>query len=144
MAKIKANIGSKKGKTQQFELEEEQSESLIGKKIGDKISGKTIGHEGYEFELTGGSDSAGFPMRRDVQGTLRKKILITGGVGMRTKRKGLRLRKTVAPNQVTKTTAQVNLKILKAGKAPLGGEPEAPAEEAAPAEKTEKAPEKKE
>ena len=125
MAKIKANIGNKDGKTQQFELDEEQSATLIGKKIGDKVSGKELGHDGYEFEVSGGSDSAGFPMRKDVQGQARKKVLITGGVGMRSKRKGLRLRKTVASNQVTEKTAQVNLKVLKAGKKPLGGEPEA-------------------
>ena len=76
-------------------------------------------------------------MRKDVVGPARKRILTTKGVGMRTNRKGLRLRKTVAGNTVHEKTTQVNLKVLKAGKSPLGGEPEAPAEEAAPAEKTE-------
>ncbi|MBN1275324.1 30S ribosomal protein S6e [Candidatus Woesearchaeota archaeon] len=125
---LKANIGGKDGKTQQFELDDDKASALIGKKIGDKVSGKQAGFDGYEFEVTGGSDSSGFPMRKDVQGTARKKILTTKGVGMRTNRKGLRLRKTVAGNTVFENTAQVNLKVLKAGKKPLGGEEEEAAE----------------
>ncbi|MFP4523908.1 MAG: 30S ribosomal protein S6e [Candidatus Woesearchaeota archaeon] len=122
---IKANIGNPKdGKTQQFELDEDKSQALMGKKIGDKISGNQLGFDGYEFELVGGSDNGGFPMRRDAFGTARKKVLITGGVGLRAKRKGMRRRKTVAGNTVHDQTAQVNLKVAKQGKKPLGGEPE--------------------
>ena len=138
MAKIKANIGNPKdGKTLQFELEQAQSETIVGKTIGSKIIGKDIGHDGYEFEITGGSDQGGFPMRKDVTGSARKRILITKGIGMRNKRKGLRLRKTVAGNTVHDKTAQINLKVLKAGKTPLGSEVEAPAEEKPAPEKKE-------
>ena len=129
MAKIKVNIGRKDGQTQQFELSEDQSATLIGKVIGDKVSGNAIGFEGYEFLITGGSDNAGFPMRKDVEGNARKKILITSGVGIRSKRKGLRLRKMVAAHQVTDATAQLNMKVLKEGKKPLGGEKEASEDE---------------
>jgi small subunit ribosomal protein S6e len=130
MTKIKINIGNpQNGKTNQFELDDNQSETLIGKKIGDKVSGKDTGHEGYEFQITGGSDYCGFPMRKDITGTARKKILATKGVGMRSKRQGLRLRKTVSGNTIYNKTAQVNLKILKAGKTPLGGEEAAASEE---------------
>lgn len=132
---IKANIGSpKEGKTKQIELSDDQAQAVMGKKLGDKITGKDIGLDGYEFELTGGSDYCGFPMRKDVMGTARKKILATRGVGMRTKRKGLRLRKTVAGNTVHNQTAQLNLKVIKAGKQSLF---EAPAEEAPAEEKQE-------
>ena len=136
---MKANIGSKDGKTQQFELTDEQAQAMQSKKIGDKISGKEVGHDGYEFELMGGSDAAGFPMRKDVDGTARKRVLITKSVGNRKSRKGMRLRKTVAGNTVYEKTAQINLKVLKAGKKPLGEE-EAPANE----EKAEKTEEQKE
>ncbi len=120
MATFKVNIGNPKdGKTHKKELTAEESETLMGKKITDKISGKTLGYDGYEFEITGGSDFAGFPMRKDVRGSARKRVLLTKGVGMRTNRKGLRLRKNVAGNTVYEQTAQVNLRVVKAGKGPL-------------------------
>lgn len=131
MATFKVCIGEQKGgKTHQKELSDDHAETLIGKKIGETVKGKDIGLDGYEFEITGGSDYCGFPMRKDVQGTNRKKVLITKGVGLRAgKRKGLRVRKNVAGNTVYEKTAQVNLKVTKAGKEPLTPPTEAPAEE---------------
>lgn len=134
MAEFKLNIGNPKdGKTHKKDIAGDEAQALIGKKLGDKVTGKTIGFDGYEFEITGGSDYCGFPMRKDVIGQARKKVLATKGVGMRDGRKGLRLRKMMAGNQVYERTSQINLKVLKEGKAPLG---EAPAEET-PAEKQE-------
>lgn len=120
MAEFKVNIGNPKdGKTFKKEFSGTEANSLIGKKIGDVIKGDVLGHAGYEFEITGGSDYCGFPMRKDLLGSSRKRILITKGIGMRNKRKGLRLRKNVAGNTVYEQTAQINLKVVKAGKDPL-------------------------
>ena len=79
---------------------------------------------GYEFEITGGSDNAGFPMRRDVAGIARKKIAIVKGVGLKKpkKRWGMKLKKTVSGNTINAKTAQVNLKVIKAGAVPLVAE----------------------
>lgn len=130
MAQIKLNIGDPKSKkTLSKEVKDQDAERFFGKKIGDKISGELIELPGYEFEITGGSDFAGFPMRRDVSGTQRKKVLIVSGVGIRKNRKGRRARITVAGNTVFDKTAQVNLKVVKSGKTPLFEE-EKPAEEA--------------
>ena len=94
MADFKLTIANPKtGKCVQRELKE--SNALIGKKIGDKIDGSTIGLADYELELSGGSDKCGFPMRRDVQGTGRKKILAVEGVGLKKKARGIKQRKTV-------------------------------------------------
>ena len=132
MVELKIVIGQKDGKSVQKQLSEEQSEVLMNKKIGDKISGSLIDFEGYEFEITGGSDNTGFPMRKDVEGILRKKILTVKGVGVKKKAKGIKQRKRVAGNTVYEGTAQINLKILKAGSKPLieAPAPEQPAEEA--------------
>ncbi|MBU0665989.1 MAG: 30S ribosomal protein S6e [Nanoarchaeota archaeon] len=133
MVEFKLNIGNPKtGKTYKKEIVEEEAKPLLGKKIGDKIKGELIGFPGYEFEITGGSDYCGFPMRKDVGGSARKKILIASGVGTRHKRKGIRLRRTVAGNTVYSKTAQINIKVIKEGKASLGEEPkvEVKAEEA--------------
>lgn len=141
MAEIKIVINDPKtGKSYQRALDESQAGALIGKKINDTVKGDAFGLDGYEFKITGGSDSAGFPMRWDVDMT-RKRILAVEGVGLTKKDPGSKQRKTVAGNQVTGKTSQVNLKITKAGKASLG-EPKAeekPSEDAT----SEKAPEDK-
>ncbi len=89
--------------------------SLVGKKIKEKVKGDVFGLKDYEFEITGGSDNAGFPMRFDIPGIQRKKALLTRGPGVKIKRKGMRKRKTVAGNEISKKTVQINLKIIKPG-----------------------------
>lgn len=132
MAEFKLNIGDPTSKkTKKHEIKDDEAESLLGKKIGDTVKGDTFGFEGYEFEITGGSDYTGVPMRRDVIGPERKRILIVSGTGIRKNRPGRKVRRTVAGNTVFERTAQINLKVLKAGKTPLFEEPkaEAPSEE---------------
>lgn len=134
MAEHKINIGDGKSKKTYKKVTEDIS-GFYDKKIGDIVNGEIIDLPGYELEIRGGSDSSGFPMRKDVDGTTRKRILITGGVGMKNqKRKGLRLRKMVAGNTVYEKTSQLNLKVTKWGKAPIepvaeSTEAEAPAAE---------------
>ena len=90
-------------------------DELFGRKIGDKVPGDLIGLKGYELEITGGSDTAGFPMRKDVPGVGRKKPLLTKGPGVYIDRKGMRIRKTIRGNTISNDIAQINLKVLKVG-----------------------------
>lgn len=107
----------KTGKSVQRIVKEENRKPFYGLKLGDKVKGELLDLTGFEFMLTGGSDDSGFPMRRDVQGTMKKRILALGGVGIRKNlKKGQRVRKTVSGNTVGLQTAQLNLKIEKAGK----------------------------
>jgi len=125
---LKINVGNPKtGKTTPVTLAEPKP--LFGLKMGDTFKGELIDKTGYEFAIVGGSDNAGFPMRRDVEGAVRRKILLAGGVGFRSKRKGMRSRRTVAGNTVGVNTAQLNVVIKKEGKEPLDApaEPEAQA-----------------
>ena len=136
MVDFKLTIGDlKSGKAYKKDVSGDEAEAFLGKKIGDKITGSKVGFAGYEFEITGGSDSSGFPMRKDVSGTARKRILLVSGLGTRHKRKGMKKRKLVAGNMIHTKTTQINLKVLKSGKTPLG---EAPTVEAAPKEAEEK------
>ncbi len=112
---IKLTISGKEGKSASKELKGADGDIFLGKKIGDKITGESIGLAGYEFEIKGGSDKSGFPMRMDVDGQMRRRILTGSGVGVRVDRKGMRIRKTVVGNTVSANTAQVNLKIIKEG-----------------------------
>ena len=121
---VKIVIGHKSGKTKQVELAD--NKVLAGKKIGDTFKGELMDLPGYEFKITGGSDESGFPMRRDVDSSSKKAILIVGGVGLKKlERKGNRKRKTVAGNTVSLTTAQLNVAVVKEGAQSLFEEPKA-------------------
>jgi len=124
---FKINIGTKQGNT--FKLETE-AEELVGKSLHNKINGKDISPdlEGYEFEITGASDKAGFTAMENIEGVGLKKVLLTYGKGFKKRPKkegkkkrsennpkGLRLRKTVRGKVISPTIVQINLKILKEG-----------------------------
>ena len=143
MPEFKLNIGDPKtARCKQVALTAEQSAFLIGKKIGDKISGEPLGFPGYEFEITGGSDYCGFPMKKGVSGT-RKKILIGKGVGIRKTKKGTKFRKTVCGETIHDKIVQVNIKIVKYGAKPIIEEPKPAEEKAKPEEKEKPAEEQK-
>jgi len=155
---FKINISEKSGKTYHLESE---SEEIIGKELHDKIEGKDINSElsGYEFEITGTSDNAGFTSMKNVEGAGLKKVLLSYGKGMHKrprregkkkisnpKPKGLRLRKTVRGKVISPAIVQINLKILKEGNKKLSEVyPEQNQPKEKPAEKEEvKTEEKKE
>jgi small subunit ribosomal protein S6e len=115
---IKTVIGIKNGKSYQKELSREESEAFYGKALGDTVKGELFSLQGTEFVITGGSDYCGFPMRKDLPGTKRKKILMGKGIGFKGKLRkkrfgGLRVKKTVAGNTVHEKTHQLNLKCVK-------------------------------
>jgi small subunit ribosomal protein S6e len=143
MAEYKLVLSNPKtGKSVQRELKDEAAKGLKGRKIGEAFKGEAIDLPGYEFVITGGSDSSGFPMRWDVEGSGRKQVTMVKGVGVKNKKhrpnpkkkgwrtmKGMRLKKTVAGNTIHEKTAQVNLKVMKVGREDLFAEakPEADA-----------------
>ena len=89
----------KKGKCYQVELDEMKSKPLYGMKIGEEIDGSLVGLSGYKLYITGGTDKDGFPMRRDVHGTERKRALLRGKPGFRAKKKGEK-KKTTARSSI--------------------------------------------
>ena len=111
---------------------------FLGKKIGDSVDGMFIGEgdqslTGYRLEITGGSDLTGRPMRPDLDGSGVKSVLITAGIGYKGDKKvnkkgkiyrykydGLRRRRNLRGNVIGQETRQINLKIVEAGKRPLG------------------------
>ncbi|MDI9610311.1 MAG: 30S ribosomal protein S6e [Archaeoglobales archaeon] len=110
----------KTGKAYQKTVSGANANRLIGKQIGETISGTILDlPPDYELEITGGSDKDGFPMRPDIPGTGRKRILLSGGIGFKPKEPGLRKRKIVRGRVISKDVLQINLKIVKHGKVPL-------------------------
>jgi len=115
MAEVKIVLGTKTGKSYQTTTD---ISTFTNKKIGEKVN-NIPNFSGYEFEITGGSDNAGFPMRKDIEGPARKKPLLTSGPGVYIKRHGMKKRKTVRGNTIADDIAQINLKVLTPGKKPL-------------------------
>lgn len=100
------------GKSFQKEIDENL---VYGRKIGEKIDGSSLGLDKFELQITGGSDKEGFPMKKGVEGSSRKRLLLSGGVGYKPKRKGVKRRKSVRGEVVSEEIAQLNLKVLKEG-----------------------------
>ena len=104
-------------KNRSWQIEKPQNECpVLGKKIGSAFDAGFLGIEGYELARTGGSDKEGFPMRKDIEGTTRRSIMVGKGVGHRLEG---RVRKTLRGNTVAQDIVQVNCKVTKAGTKPL-------------------------
>lgn len=117
MAKFKIIISDpEKGNSQIVELEGSRAAPLIGRKIGEEIDGSIVGLAGKKLQITGGSDKDGFPMRADVHGGVRARVILTQGTGFKPTKKGERRRKTVRGNIITEEIVQINMKIV--GKKP--------------------------
>jgi len=116
MAEFKAVIADpKSGKTYKKDISGQFANSLVGRKLGEEIDGLYVGLPGYKLSITGGSDKDGFPMRRDVPGPRRRRILLSGGVGFHAPRHGMRKKKTIRGNTISPDTLQLNLKIIVRG-----------------------------
>jgi len=111
MAQFKLVLSDPKtGKSEVRELKDANAQPLVGRKIGETVDGTPMGVSG-KMVITGGSDRAGFPMRRDVQGGGKKYVLLTRGVGLKTGVEGGKKRKLVRGNTVTEEIYQVNAKV---------------------------------
>ena len=114
MAKFKVIISDPEdGKSSVVELEESRAAPFIGRKIGETIDGTVLGLSGYKVVIRGGSDKSGFPMRPDVHGGIKSRILLGRGVGFKPSQKNIRRRKTIRGNIVTDDISQINVRIAE-------------------------------
>ena len=123
MAEIKVTISDPKtGKSYNKVLTDNL---FLNRKLGESINGNIVGLDGYELKITGGSDAAGIPMRKEIPGVVKKKPMLSGGTGFHPKKRKtqhktqhhyyLFKRKTVRGNTFADTAAQVNLLVVKHG-----------------------------
>ncbi len=132
MVEFKAVIADpKSGKCYQNSISGHHANSLIGKKIGDEFDGIFVSLPGYKLIVTGGTDKAGFAMRRDIQGSRLKKILTAESTGYRSKsrhknkhkplvhEKGMRKRIVVRGNTISPDIIQINMRISSHGSKPI-------------------------
>ncbi len=119
MAKFKVIVSDPEAGTSKIvELEETRAAPLIGRKIGESVDGAVVDLPAHKLKITGGSDRDGVPMRPNVHGGVRRKVVISGGVGFKPQDKGERRRKTVRGNVITDEIVQINTKITEKPKKP--------------------------
>jgi len=106
---------TKKGNTHQVQVTGHHANSLIGKKIGDEVDGIFISLPGYKLQITGGTDKDGFPMRSDLPGMIRRKLLVSSSTGFSAKEKGMRRKKSIRGNTIGQDIVQINMKVTKHG-----------------------------
>ena len=128
MANFKLTISDIKGKSLSKELKDSDANPLLGLQLGNETDATVVGLTG-KLKLTGGSDKSGVPMRNDVHGAARKRVLLSKGVGLPDAKTGDRARKLIRGNTISEEIYQINCRFD--GELPV----EAPTEEAA--EKTE-------
>ncbi len=118
MVDFKINISDKTSKkTYKLEVKSPDADNLLNKKIRDKVKGELFNLNGYELQITGGSDKAGFPMVSFLDGFSRKKVILSKGKGFKkVKRKYEKKRKTVRGRVINSEISQINLKVVKSGK----------------------------
>ena len=102
----------KTGKSEASEIKDANAQALIGRKIGEVLDASAIGLAG-KIMITGGSDRAGFPMRGDTLGGGKNYVLLTRGVGFRTKEEGAKKRKLVRGGMISEESYQINAKKVE-------------------------------
>ena len=122
LANLKLTISDIKGKSVSKELKESDVNPLLGLQLGSEADASIVGLTG-KLKLTGGSDKSGVPMRTDVHGAARKRVLLVKGVGLQDVEYGQRKRKLMRGNIVSEEIYQLNCKFD--GELPI----EAPTEE---------------
>ena len=122
MANLKLTISDIKGKSVSKELKDSDANPLLGLQLGSEADASIVGLTG-KLKLTGGSDKSGVPMRTDIHGAARKRVLLVKGVGLQDAEYGQRKRKLMRGNIVSEEIYQLNCKFD--GELPV----EAPTEE---------------
>lgn len=96
----------------QIRVSGDKAQKFIGLKIGDRIDASIIGFPGKMLEIRGGSDLAGFPMRPDIPGPIKKYVLLSSGPGFRPRERGERRRKLVRGNTISEEIVQINAVLV--------------------------------
>lgn len=141
MVEFKVVVSDTNGKSYNVQVTGHHANSLIGKKLREEVDGIFVSLPGYKLLITGGTDKDGFPMRQDLPGGARRRLLLSKSVGFQPETSGKRKKKSVRGNTINQETVQINMKVVKPGAKPvdeiLKAEPAAEKKEAAPKEKKE-------
>jgi small subunit ribosomal protein S6e len=98
----------KTGKSEVIEAKDSTAQIFVGRHIGEVVDLSVVGHN-FKVKITGGSDKAGFPMRGDIQGSGKRYVLLTEGIGFRNSVEGEKRRKLVRGGTVSEELYQLNV-----------------------------------
>ena len=110
MTNFKLTISDIKGKSISKELKDSDANPLLGLQLGNETDATIVGLTG-KLKLTGGSDKSGIPMRNDIHGAARNRVLLARGVGLQDAEAGQRKRKLMRGNTISEEIYQVNCKF---------------------------------
>jgi small subunit ribosomal protein S6e len=113
LAHFKLVVSDPTGKSVSREIKDISAQPLLGLRVGDILDSSIIGVDSGKMKITGGSDKSGTPMRADVHGGVKKYVLLSRGVGMRSPLEGARVRKLVRGNLVTEEIYQINCSLVE-------------------------------
>jgi small subunit ribosomal protein S6e len=110
---------TRNGRSHTIEVSGHHANSLIGKKIHDEVDGIFVSLPGYKLQITGGTDKDGFPMRKDLTGTTRRRLLLSRSLGFKAREPGMRKKKSVRGNTINQDIVQINMKVTKYSSKPI-------------------------
>lgn len=135
MADFKVIVNDvKTGKSYNIPVTGHHANSLIGVSIGEVVDGVFVGLPDYKLQLTGGSDRNGTPMRGDLPGNKRIKLLLSDSLGFHEKYPGERKRVAIRGATLSEAITQVNMKVVEYGPKSIEEILNPATEEEAPAE----------
>lgn len=105
----------KSGKTAQEDIAKDSEGAVMGKKIGDVIDGFVVNLAGFKLQITGMSDASGAPSRKEIEGTIKARPLLSEGTGIRNAKHGYRSRRLIRGNTISADTVQINTVIAEYG-----------------------------
>ena len=121
MAKFKVIVSDPEtGTSKVVELDETRANQFIGRRLGETLDGSAVDLPAHTVQILGGSDKDGVPMIGNVHGGVRRRVVLSSGVGFAAKKQGERRRKTVRGNIITDEIVQINMKITQKPKTPEG------------------------
>ena len=102
MVEFKAIVNDvKTGRSYNVTVSGHHANSLIGVNIGEVVDGVFVGLPDYKLKITGGSDGNGTPMRSDLPGNKRVKLLLSDSKGFHEKYPGQRKRVAIRGSAIS-------------------------------------------
>ncbi|ADY00578.1 30S ribosomal protein S6e [Vulcanisaeta moutnovskia 768-28] len=105
------------GRARQLEVKDPVVQRFVGLRIGDEVDGGVIKEvfelpPGFKIRITGGSGVDGAPMLPNIDGAVKKYLLMREGVGHHPEKRGMRKRKLVRGNTISDQIVQVNAVLV--------------------------------
>lgn len=105
------------GRARQFEVKDPIAQRFVGLRIGDEVDGGVMREvfelpSGFRIRITGGSGVDGAPMLPNIEGAVKKYLLMSEGIGYHPEKRGIRKRKLVRGNTISDQIVQVNTILI--------------------------------